>query len=216
MAIEFERVHLDATTWVDVARGFLQGRDVDVDEALAVVLGGTRWQASRLYKYDHWVEENRLGAMWRPGQPVPHQALVETHRSLQHHYGVSFPGFALLQYRDGRDGQAFHRDRDMRWCDDTLIAILTLGARRPWLLRPRAHRNDHALERKGATHDLAPAAGDLFVLGGRAQADWEHSVPPVPGPVGVRLSFQWRWTSKRGQPEVGGSYRAPQHYSRRR
>lgn len=216
MAIEFQRVHLDGTSWVDVARGFLQSRGVDVDEALSAVLGRTRWRPSRIYRFDHWVEENRLGSWWRPGLPVPHPAVIETHRALQHHYGVSFPGFGIIQYRDGRDGQAFHRDRDLRWCDDTLIGILTLGAQRPWLLRPRPHRNDHALERKGATHDLRPAAGDLFVMGGRTQADWEHSVPPVPGPVGVRVSFQWRWTSKRGEPEVGGSYRAPRHYAQGR
>lgn len=212
MTIVFERLALDETSWVDVARGYLaEGLDDLRDEVLA----NTRWSGSKLFKFDHWVEENRLGSMWRPGDgPPPHPVLVDVHRALQHHYGVRFDGFALIQYRDGGDGQAFHRDRDMRWCEDTLIAILTLGATRPWLLRPRANRNDHSLDRKGATHDLAPAAGDLFVMGGRAQADWEHSVPPVRRPVGVRLSMQWRWTSKRGKPEVGASYRAPQHYSR--
>ncbi len=213
---EFERLQLDDTSWVDVARGWLGDLGVDLEAALADVLANTRWQGSRLYKYDHWVEENRLGAMWRPGEPVPHPALLDAHRALQHRYNVRFEGFAILQYRNERDGQAFHRDRDMRWCEDTLIGILTLGATRPWLLRPRAHRNDHALESKGATHDLAPAAGDLFVMGGRCQADWEHSVPPIHRRTDVRLSAQWRWTSKAGRPEVGASYRAPQHYSRGR
>ena len=102
-------------------------------------------------------------------------------RWLTHRYRVRFDGYALAWYRDGRDSQAFHRDRELRYLDDTVIAVLSLGARRPWLLRPRAHRDRHDLERHGATHDLAPGPGDLLVMGGRCQADFEHSVPKVHG-----------------------------------
>src|SRR5205823_8918438 len=145
----------------------------------------------RLFRYDHFVEERRLGAYWSRGTPLPHAALAEVTRALQHRYRVQFNSFGMIQYRDGRDGQAFHRDTDMRWLDDTVIAILSLGARRPWLLRPRTNRYDHSPSR-GATHDLAPASGDLIVMGGRAQADWEHSVPYLlHHDVGPRISIQW-------------------------
>jgi len=62
--------------------------------------------------------------------------------------------------------------------------------------------------------DLRPADGDLFVIGGRAQADWLHGVPPVPGLHTGRISAQWRWTSRTGPPERGPGYRAPRNYSR--
>jgi len=208
------RTQLDGTSWVDVHRGWLAA-DVAAElyEALTT---GLPWRASNLYRYDHWVEENRLSATWRPGTPAPHPALAEVHRSVRHLTGKPFEGPAFNWYRDGGDGQAFHRDRDLRWCEDTVVAILTLGATRPWLLRPGSGRFDHDDARfRGATHDLAPAAGDLLVMGGRCQADWAHSVPPVRRRVGGRISVQWRWTSKRGRPEVGASYRAPRHYSRR-
>ena len=104
--------------------------------------------------------------MVEAGSPLPHPALADATRTLQHRYKVQFDGFGMMQYRDGRDGQAFHRDTDMKWLDDTVIAMLTLGAQRPWLLRPRASRYDHTPGR-GATHDLAPASGDLLVMGGR-------------------------------------------------
>ncbi|MBW3649857.1 MAG: alpha-ketoglutarate-dependent dioxygenase AlkB [Actinobacteria bacterium] len=207
--VRVERLHLDDTAWVDVARGWLRGADT-VFEALG---RDVRWQTSRLFRYDHWVEERRLGSFWRHGSPLPHPALAQVHRSLQRRYGVQFRGFGLLQYRDGRDGQAFHRDTDLRWLDDTIIAIVSLGAMRPWLLRPRANRFDSS-ETRGATHDLAPGSGDLLVMGGRCQADWEHSVPYLPGRhVGTRISLQWRYTSRRGPPFVGASYRAPRTYS---
>ena len=209
----FERIQLDETSWVDVARGWVV--EPDADELFAALHENVAWQASKLFRYDHWVEERRLGSMWRPGLPLPHPHLADVHRALQRRYKVRFDGFGLIQYRDGADGQAFHRDTDMRWLDDTVIAILTLGARRPWLLRPRANR--HSTEPgKGATHDLAPAAGDLIVMGGRCQAEWEHSVPYLPGrDVGTRISLQWRHATRTGRPFVGAGYRAPVHYGRR-
>jgi alkylated DNA repair dioxygenase AlkB len=208
----FERIDLDSTSWVDGARGWLAG--ADAAELFESLLGGVPWQSSRLFRYDHWVEERRLGATWRSGHPLPHPTLGAVHRRLQHHYGVRFDGFGLIQYRDGSDGQAFHRDTDMRWLDDTVIAVLTLGARRPWLLRPRANRYDHS-ETRGAVMDIAPGSGDLLVMGGRCQADWEHSVQYRPRELlGPRISIQWRYSSGRGRPFVGGSYRAPRNYSR--
>ena len=83
----------------------------------------------------------------------------------------------------------------MKWCENTVIAILTLGAKRPWLLRPRANRNAHHLDRHGATHDLAPASGDLLVMGGACQRDWEHGVPKVRS-AGPRVSVTWRWVRR--------------------
>ena len=209
--VRVERLQLDETSWVDVARGWLAGADSLYDPLLHDV----PWRASRLFRYDHWVQERRLGAFWKPGNPLPHPALAGVHRALQARYQVQFPGFGLLQYRDGRDGQAFHRDTDLRWLDETVIAVLSLGARRPWLLRPRANRYD-ASAAKGATHDLAPGAGDLIVMGGRCQADWEHSVPYLGDHrVSTRISLQWRYTSRRGRPFIGASYRAPRTYSDR-
>lgn len=198
-----ERLQLDATSWVDVGRSWL----ADADRLFDALLAEVDWQPNRLFRYDHWVEERRLGASWHRGQPLPDPALADVHRSLQQMYKVQFDGFGMIQYRDGRDGQGFHRDTDMRWLDDTVIAIVSLGARRPWLVRPRG-----ATE---AAHNLAPGPGDLLVMGGRCQVDWEHSVPyRTRELLGPRLSLQWRYTSKRGRPFRGSSYRAPLTWSR--
>ena len=205
-----ERIWLDETSWVDVTRGWLQG----APELFDALRSDVKWQPSRLFRYDHWVEERRLGSFWSRGNPLPNPSLAPIHKALERSHGVQFNGFGLIHYRGGEDGQAFHRDTDMRWLDDTVVAILTLGARRPWLLRPRTAKFEHGPSR-GATHDLAPGPGDLIVMGGRCQADWQHSVEyQRRRVVGTRISLQWRHARRTGKPFQGASYRAPLTYNR--
>ena len=209
----FERVQLDEHSWVDVARGWLEG----ADELFDALLNGVAWQPSKVFRYEKYVDERRLGSFWSRGRPLPHPALAPIHKAIQRDYNATFNGFGMIQYRNAGDGQAFHRDTDMRWLDDTIIAVLTLGAKRPWLLRPRTARlTTGALKTgKGATHDLAPGNGDLIVMGGACQRDWEHSVPYLNKlGVGVRISLQWRYARKVGAPFMGPGWNAPVHYSK--
>ncbi len=209
-AAVFERLWLDGTSWVDIARGWLNG----ADQVFDALREGVAWQTSRLFRYDHWVEERRMGSLWRPGLPHPHPPQAEATRALRRRYNAPFDTFGLILYRDGQDGQAFHRDTDMRWLDDTVVAILTTGARRPWLLRPRGSKYEDWAG-KGTRHDLAPGPGDLIVMGGRCQADWEHSVAYQPGrALAPRISIQWRHARRTGKPFIGASYRAPRVYGR--
>ena len=73
-------------------------------------------------------------------EPLPHPSLAPVRSALEAHYDVPLGGIGLNYYRDGRDSVAPHRDRELRHLDDTLITIVTLGAQRPFLLRPRGVR----------------------------------------------------------------------------
>jgi alkylated DNA repair dioxygenase AlkB len=210
MDAPIERLWLDDTAWVDVARGWLP----DHERVYREVLEQADWQQPKNWRYEKHQPEPRLTA-WG-GSASQHPDLVAATRWLERHYKVTFGGYALAQYRNGFDGQGFHRDDDMKWTENTLIALVTLGAQRPWYLRPRSHRNRHDLENKGATHDLHPSGGDLMVMGGTCQRDWEHSVPQLRDRlVGIRISAQWRWTSRTGRQERTAGYGAPLRFSRR-
>jgi alkylated DNA repair dioxygenase AlkB len=205
-----ERIALDDTAWVDVTRGWLH----DADDVYAALTELVPWRQGRVFRYERYLDEPRMGAWYGRDTPYPHPAITEAHRSIQRRYRVTFGGVGLAFYRDGRDSVAFHRDTDLRYCENTVIAILSLGARRPWLLQPRHAERDRDDATKGAI-DLSPAGGDLIVLGGKAQANWLHAVPKVRGPLpAARISAQWRWTSRTGKPEQQPSYRAPRHFSR--
>ncbi len=206
-----ERRWLDDESWVDVTRGWLLGADALYEHLVASV----PWRQGRVFRYERYLDEPRMGSWFSRDTPYPHPALTAAHRAIQHQYGVTFGGVGLAWYRDGRDSVAFHRDTDLRYCENTVIAILSVGARRPWLLQPRGSADRFRDGYGGKALDLSPAGGDLLVLGGRCQANWLHAVPKVHGaPPAGRVSAQWRWTSRTGKPEQQPSYRAPRQFSR--
>lgn len=209
---QVERVDLGPDAWVDVVRGFVP-RAQEVHDDLAESVS---WQQGRVFRYERWVDEPRMGG-WQRAEDR-HPALVEAGEWLTRRYRVPFGGYALARYRDGRDSVGFHRDREMRWLDETVIGVLSLGAQRPFLLRPIGERrsgvDDDMYEGAGGTVDVSPAGGDLLVMVGRCQQDWLHAVPKVATPCRSRISVQWRWTSRRGRPDTAPGFRAPRFYSR--
>ena len=126
------------------------------------------------------------------------------------------PDVAALLYRDGQDFQGLHSDREMRWLDETLIAIVVLGARRPFVLRPRL--GGVPVERVPAGSDpddliLTPGEGDMLVMGGACQREWMHGVPAAPVVDRSRISLTWRWTSRRGRPDTNPTFYDGRHFS---
>jgi alkylated DNA repair dioxygenase AlkB len=200
----FERTELDGGSWIDVARGWLVG----ADELYSTLEANVPWQQGHVWRYEKYVAEPRLGAVGRARAPH-HPVLAEAQTALQQRYRARFDSYGLQYYRNARDSVAMHRDREMRWLDDTVVAILTTGAQRPFLVQRRDTRD------ASASFDLAPAAGDLMVFGGRFQADYLHGVPKVRHAVRGRISVQWRYTSKRGRRDTNPGYYAPREFSRR-
>ena len=204
-----ERVPLDESSWVDVVRGLVPEANAVHDELVATV----PWTQGRVFRYERWINEPRLSAS--QSATDRHPALAEVQAWISRRYRVQFASVALAHYRDERDSVAFHRDRELRWLDDTVIGVLTLGARRPWLMKPLTGRRTGTEDDLLGAIDLAPGSGDLLVMGGRCQAAWLHAVPKVRHRLGSRVSAQWRWTSRRGRRDPNPSYFAPRHFTSR-
>ena len=194
-----ERIALDPTSWVEITRDWLRGADTLLDALVPAVT----WHQGRRRMYDRILDEPRLSKSFAVTEALPHPALDLVRAALARHMAVPLGGMFLNYYRDGRDSVAWHGDRELRYLDDTLVAIVTLGAARPFLLRPR--RVDGA--GGGRALDLCPGSGDLIVMGGRCQRDWEHSVPKVAA-AGPRISVSLRWSSRAGAPTPRRSSRA--------
>jgi alkylated DNA repair dioxygenase AlkB len=173
-----ERVRLDDRSWVDVVRSWLLGADT----LFELLVDTVPWRHGRRWMYDRMVDEPRLTRGYISGDALPHPVLSEMRTALGVRYGRRFGGVFLNYYRDGRDSVAFHRDRELRELDEGLVAIVTLGATRPFLFRPRSG---------GRSMDVRPGSGDLIVMRGRCHCDWEHGVPKRSA-AGPRISASTR------------------------
>ncbi|HEX2774374.1 MAG TPA: alpha-ketoglutarate-dependent dioxygenase AlkB, partial [Micromonosporaceae bacterium] len=112
----------------------------------------------------------------------------EARAELNRYYGLEaeerFVSAGMCLYRDGRDSVAWHGDTKGRSSrHDTMVAIVSFGAPRPLLLRPRGG---------GTSRRFVLGHGDLIVMGGSCQRTWEHSIPKTTRPVGPRVSVQFR------------------------
>jgi alkylated DNA repair dioxygenase AlkB len=61
--------------------------------------------------------------------------------------------------------------------------VLTLGATRRFLLKPRDG---------GTSLAFSPRSGDLIVMGGKCQEEWVHAVPKLPGLLEPRISVNFQ------------------------
>ena len=179
-----ERLELDHGAWVHVRRAWIEGADTLFDRLQEVV----PWQAERRWMYDRVVDVPRLVRFYGEGARLPAGELDDARQALDDYYrhqpGGPFRTVGLCLYRDGCDSVAWHGDTRGRGAtEDTTVAIISLGAHRRLLLRPR---------RGGATLRFELGGGDLFVMGGSCQRTWEHAVPKTTRPVGPRISVQFR------------------------
>ncbi|MBC7303542.1 MAG: alpha-ketoglutarate-dependent dioxygenase AlkB [Nocardia sp.] len=179
-----QRTQLDATAWVDALPGWLSGASQVFDRLAERV----PWHSERRPMYDRVVDVPRLVSFFGENDPLPDQILVEARTALTEHYaaelGEPFRTAGLCFYRDGRDSVAWHGDTIGRGAThDTMVAIVSVGAPRSLLLRPRGG---------GASLRFTVGHGDLLVMGGACQRTWEHAVPKTARPVGPRISIQFR------------------------
>ena len=178
------RQQLSSGAWVDVRPGWLAGSDELFDRLAHRV----PWRAERRQMYDREVDVPRLLCWYGPDDELPDSVLADAKNALNDHYlaelGEPFVSAGLCFYRDGRDSVAWHGDTIGRGKDeDTMVAILSVGAPRTLGLRPRGG---------GQSLRLPLGHGDLLVMGGSCQRTWEHAVLKTARPVGPRISIQFR------------------------
>jgi alkylated DNA repair dioxygenase AlkB len=177
------RRELAGGAWLDHAPGWLAG-------AAAVFDGlhdGLAWRGGEQLMYGQKVGTPRVTSWWGPGNPpppVPHLVpLLEQMRALlAARYERPFTSVGFNLYRDGADSVAWHGDRVARDHTEATIAIVSVGARRPFRLRPKGG---------GRALRLELGAGDLVVMGGSCQATWDHCVPKV-ARAAPRISITYR------------------------
>ena len=98
-------------------------------------------------------------------------------------FAAGFNSVLANRYRSGADGMGWHSDDEPELGPQPLIASLSLGAARRFLLRERGGpwRGELLLEH-----------GSLLRMAGASQARTQHSLPKTARPVAERLNLTFR------------------------
>ncbi|MHC9011486.1 alpha-ketoglutarate-dependent dioxygenase AlkB family protein [Stenotrophomonas rhizophila] len=161
------------------------------------------WEVHKIRMFGRQVDSPRLSCwMGDPAAryrysgtefvPQPwHPALLPLHDQLATFCGHAFNSVLLNRYRDGDDGMGWHSDNEPELGPAPVIASLSLGAPRRFLLR---RRDDHAKKA-----EVLLDHGDLLVMGGQTQRHYQHSLPKSVRPLAERLNLTFRWINAPGQ-----------------
>jgi alkylated DNA repair dioxygenase AlkB len=175
--------------WVDHVPAWLAGADT----LFATLLAELEWEGRVVPMYERLVDQPRLTARVPDDHGV---VVIEAMRAaLSGRYGVDFTGVGCNLYRDGHDSVAWHGDRVARDRSEAVVAIVSLGGRRRFLLRPTGGG-------RSVRFDLG--SGDLLVMGGSCQRTWQHTVPKA-AHADPRISVTFRHAyepdgARRGYP----------------
>ena len=154
------------------------------------------WERHRLRLFGREIEAPRLscwigdagarytysGTLFTPHAWTP--GLHELRDLLFAHSGKSYNSVLCNLYRDGRDSMGWHSDNEPELGDAPVIASLSFGAMRRFLLR---HRRD-----PGRRLALDLPSGSLLVMAGTTQQNYRHALPKTTRKVGARINLTFR------------------------
>ncbi len=117
----------------------------------------------------------------RAWQPTLHAVKSRIDTLLQ----TGFNTVLLNRYRDGNDTMGFHADDEASLGKHPLIASVSLGASRRFVMKAR--HNQSKIRREIILH-----GGSLLVMAGHFQAEWLHGVPADKSEVAGRINLTFR------------------------
>ncbi len=166
------------------------------DALLAGLLEEVPWEVHRIHIFGREVNSPRLSC-WvgdpqasyrysgRCFQPRPWwPALAELRMCLEGETGAVFNSVLLNRYRHGGAAIGWHSDDEAELGIDPLIASLSLGASRRFVFRHRRERHLRA--------ECVLSHGDLLLMGGTTQRDYQHALPRTLRVVGERVNLTFR------------------------
>ena len=155
---------------------------VEADQLFAELSTSTPWRQDDMQIHGRRVPLPRLqawfGADGKPlrysGMSVPANPWTATLDSIKARVealsGHHFNAVLLNCYRDGRDSVGWHSDDEPEWGTDPVIASVSFGATRDFVIK---HRRD--ADRSPLT--IALTHGSMLLMGPGSQIHWQHQLP---------------------------------------
>lgn len=168
---------LDGHSWITYVPGLLTGHHKLVAQLAALDV----WEQRQRWMFDRMVDEPRLTGEYLDLTAAP-ELLVELAAALSERLNVPYDRIWMNWYRNHNDGTGWHADRPAHKAPTAIVPVLSLGAPRRFLVRPGGG---------GPSTVFTPAGGDLIIMQGRCQRDWQHCVPKQKSPAGTRMSLNF-------------------------
>jgi alkylated DNA repair dioxygenase AlkB len=190
-----ERIDLSAGAWLELWPHWLD--DVEAAELCAALVRDVAWEQRHIVLFGKRILQPRLigwgGVLpyryWgqtlepRPWPDVARPILARVNEAAR----AGFNHVLINRYRDGKDSMGYHSDAEPELGADPIVATLSLGARRRFLLR----RHDKASQEAPLALWLEP--GSLLVMGGTCQRHYRHAIPRDAAPgLQQRISLTFR------------------------
>lgn len=161
------------------------------------LIEATHWRAEKIVVWGKTYPQPRLTA-WHGDEGIVYtysgirfeaQPWTETLRDIKQRLeavtGADFNSVLLNFYRNERDSIGLHSDDEPELGRQPIIASLSLGAERTFVLRHRSKK------------DLTPvrlklASGSLLLMKGDTQHCWKHGIEKMKRPCGARVNLTFR------------------------
>lgn len=187
------RIPLASSAWLDYDAAWLSPDEAD--KVLAALRDELTWEQREIVLFGRRILQPRLiawagdlgyrysGQTLEPRAFTPSAARLLARVRVQ--TGVLFNHVLANRYRSGDDSMGLHADDEPELGPDPLVAIVSFGAARCLVVKPR-RKQDHG------RHDLELGHGALLVMGGTCQRHYVHGVPRQAGTEGERISLTFR------------------------
>jgi alkylated DNA repair dioxygenase AlkB len=163
-------------------------------EILARLIEQTPWRADTIVVYGKRHLQPRLSAWYGEASytysgltlpPLPMTPLLEDlRRSVETVTGQRYNSVLLNYYRGGQDSMGMHSDDEPELGPQPVIASLSYGATRRFVLRHKTKPLRQAI-------DLID--GCVLLMRGSTQQHWLHGINKTAKPVGPRLNLTFRY-----------------------
>jgi alkylated DNA repair dioxygenase AlkB len=150
-----------------------------------VVMWGRRTPQPRLTAWygDPGADYAYSGIQLHPSPWTP--ILLDIKTRIEGLVGATFNSVLLNYYRDHQDSIGFHSDAEPELGERPVIASLSLGAERTFILKHKTLKRIEPVR-------LRLASGSLLLMSGDTQRCWRHGIPKDSRPCGPRINLTFR------------------------
>jgi alkylated DNA repair dioxygenase AlkB len=167
------------------------------DVLLGELIEGVPWRAEKVVVWGKSHPQPRLIAWFGDDgqsytysgirlEPLPWtDVLLGIRRDVERTAETRFNSVLLNYYRDHNDSMGFHSDDEPELGLNPIIASLSLGEQRTFVLKHKSRRDLKSVK-------LPLASGSLLVMKGQTQRHWKHGIEKESRPCGPRVNLTFR------------------------